>query len=248
MITYYHHQNRIASSLIGKYPNIVGGFTTRSVGDCRKVHIIKTFLLENEIPCKKISLLEQIHSVNIGITQSDYQGEIEQISEADGILTLEKNVCICVRTADCVPVLYFDPVAGIIGASHQGWRGVLKQMVVKMIDKMKELGSSEKNIHLIIGPYINACCYDMDIDRFILFMEDLERLEKKAFIHFGERYHVNLGRIDYELARETGIPQQQVDFFPFCTYCDSQRFFSYRRYKQAKDNEFGEMMAYIMMK
>lgn len=246
MIRYNHQQRIFLPSLLGN--SVVGGFTTRDLGDFRKIQIIQQFFDNNEIPYRKIAILEQIHSTNINETNEDFLGTVEVLSETDGLITKEQNVCICIRTADCVPILFYDPIRRVIGASHQGWRGTLKGLAGKMVQHMRALGSDSRNIFVAMGPYINACCYAIDSDRFALFMQEMERFEKRAFLHFGERYHVNLGRINYEILCEAGISPEHIDFFPFCTHCNKERFFSFRRFKEKKDEFFGEMMSFIMIK
>lgn len=222
----------------------VSGFTTRSAGDVRKIQTIKDFFKEEDILCKKLVVLEQIHSVNVGTTNPEHVGEVEQIAECDGVVTKESGVCLTVRSADCVPILFYDPVAGIIGASHQGWRGTVKNMVGRMILAIEKMGGSRQNTLMAIGPAIGMCCYTIDRDRYVLFMEEMERFEHLIIRPHGDSYQLNLLRLNFELAREVGVAGDHIDFSPFCTSCDKDRFFSFRRHK-ATGEPFGEMMGYI---
>jgi YfiH family protein len=224
----------------------ISGFTVRSAGDVRKIQTIKDFLREQEIEYRKLVVMEQIHSVNIGKTSPDHVGEVEQIVECDGVISKEKGACLTVRVADCVPILFYDPVAELIGASHQGWRGTVKNMVGKMVDALSQAGSRRENILIAIGPSIGMCCYTIDQDRYVLFMEEMERFESRILKPHGDAHHLNLLRLNYELALEAGIEREHIDYFPYCTSCDRERFFSFRRHK-ATGEPFGEMMGFIML-
>lgn len=225
----------------------VSGFTTSDAGDMRKIQIVEDFFRDRDIVTRKIVMLEQIHSVNVSVPDSLHLGDVELLEEADGVVTNEKGAILVVRVADCVPVLFHDPAAGVIGASHNGWRGSEKNMMKHMIQKMESLGAHAANIRIAFGPAIGECCYTVDMDRYVLFMEEMERFEKHIFRPHGGGFHLNLTRLNYELALESGVQKSHIDTFPFCTSCDSKRFFSYRRQYKKHPEQFGEMMGYIMM-
>lgn len=244
MFQNYPDQNTISSSL---FSLSTSGFTTSEAGDMRKIQTIKDFFQTSDITPPKIVILEQIHSINVAVPDPLHLGDVEILEEADGMVTKEKGALLAVRVADCVPILFFDPVAGVIGASHNGWRGTVKNMMKTMITKMETLGSHAVNIRIALGPAIGECCYTVDMDRYVLFMEEMERFEKLIFRPHGGGYHLNLTRLNYELALENGIQKSHIEVFPFCTSCDSKRFFSYRRQYKKHPEQFGEMMGYIMM-
>ncbi|MFZ2025798.1 MAG: peptidoglycan editing factor PgeF [Microgenomates group bacterium] len=244
MFRTYRELNTISSSLLYQ---CTSGFTTQDAGDMRKIQIINDFFDERDIVPRKVVVLEQIHSINVVVPDPYHLGDVEVQEEADGVVTTEKNTMLIVKVADCVPVLMYDPVAGVIGASHNGWRGSVKNMMKSMITKMETLGAHVLNIRVALGPSIGECCYTVDIDRYVLFMEEMERFEKLIFRPHGGGYHLNLTRLNYELALESGIQKSHIDAFPFCTSCDSKRFYSYRRQYKKHPEAFGEMMGYIMM-
>jgi YfiH family protein len=244
MFQHYPDQNTISSSL---FSLSTSGFTTSDAGDMRKIQIMKDFFDTNGIAPRKIVILEQIHSINVTVPDPLHLGDVEILEEADGVVTQEKGTLLAVRIADCVPVLFFDPIAGVIGASHNGWRGSVKNMMKTMIAKMESLGSHAVNIRIALGPTIGECCYTVDVDRYILFMETMERFEKLIFRPHGGAFRLNLMRLNYELAVENGIQKSHIEAFPFCTSCDEKRFFSYRRQYKKHPEQFGEMMGYIMM-
>lgn len=244
MFQNYRDINTISSSL---FSLSISGFTTREAGDMRKIQVVKDHFQQRDINPRKLVILEQIHSINVSIPDTLHLGDIEILEESDGVATIEKGVALVVRVADCVPVLFFDPIAGVIGASHNGWRGSEKNIMKRMIQKMESLGAHAINIRIALGPAIGECCYTVDTDRYVLFMEEMERFEKNIFKPHGSGFHLNLSRLNYELALESGIQKNNIDFFPYCTSCDSKRFYSYRRQYKKHPEKFGEMMGYIMM-
>jgi len=244
MFQFNREINTISSSL---FSLSISGFSTIDAGDMRKIQIIKRFLDEGDIAARKIVVLEQIHSINVVIPDELHLGDVEILEEADGVVTRERGVLLTVRVADCIPILFFDPIAGIIGAAHNGWRGSVKNLMKHIIEKMVGLGAQVKNIRVSLGPGIGECCYTVDIDRYVLFMEEVERFEKLIFRPHGEGFHLNLTRLNYELALENGIQKNNIEYFPFCTSCDNRRFFSYRRQYKKHPEQFGEMMGYVMM-
>ncbi len=221
------------------------GFGTKQIGDATNIANILNYFSSIGLKYKKLIILEQIHSVNLVFVAGDWDKRIEKIEETDGVITKESDVILTVRTADCAPIIFCDKNKGIIGISHNGWRGSLKRFVQKMVEKMVEYGAKKKDLVVVIGPSIGSCCYDIDLDRYFDFMEEFNGYADKIFqIRHGKKY-VSLSRLNYLLLLDAGIPAENIDFFPFCTSCDKTRFFSFRR--DAKKN-YGEMLSFIVQK
>lgn len=134
----------------------------------------------------------------------------------DGLITQEQGAVLTVITADCAPILYWDSAQEIIGISHNGRKGTEKELSKKMIHRFCDLGSQPQDLHVAIGPCIGNCCYPVN-----LIEENVLQLIS------------------------TGLQKDQVDFFPFCTKCDADRFFSYRG--SADKQNFPEQFTFIML-
>lgn len=245
MIYFNQQSDTYSSSLSNKIQGLQIGFTTKQIGDCRHISIIQDYFKANDLSNNKIVLLEQIHSANISFTNSRIVSRVEQISECDGVLSSEDKIILVVRTADCLPVIFFSLPKGYIGAAHIGWRGTLKNLIGKMIRKMNDAGIKNHDIYIVVGPAINQCCYEVDIDTYSEFMSTMERFKNVAFKPHGEKYRLNLTRLNYELALESGIDRNHIDHFPFCTSCNSDVFFSFRRDYKKNPLQFGEMMGFV---
>ncbi len=242
MITYDSNLKIFYSTLINN-EKFFGGFGTRYLGDGRRIDNIFNFFNNNVISYKKIVIPEQIHSTNVSVFNSSLVDNIEKISETDGVITKDVNSVLTVITADCSPIMFVEKQYGIIGISHQGWRGSVKRLGQKMIKKIVELGGKKENIFVAIGPSIGECCYDIDDERYYQFIEEFDGYSKKIFHRRQGKLHLNLSLLNYLQLKEIGIPEKNIDHFPFCTRCDKKRFFSFRRDKK---EDYGEMMSFVV--
>jgi len=241
VINYNPDYKIFTSSLVNK-SDIISGFSTKVLGDGNKIGTIMNFFKENSIVYKTIVSLGQIHSTNIE-TVSPSKEELLKIEDTDGVITNKSNVALTIKTADCLPIIFSDKKNGLIGISHQGWRGSLKQMVKKMIDKMVKYGGSKNEITVAIGPGIGQCCYDIDDDRYFRFLEELDGYSEKVISIWHGKKHLNLTMLNYLQLIDSGIKKENIDSFPFCTFCDKDRFFSFRR---TKNKDFKEMFSFII--
>lgn len=211
----------------------------------RRIENIRTFFSSANLFPKTIVIPEQIHSVNIAVfdPSKEQTHPIEILEDTDAILTSSAHVALIVRTADCVPVIFIDKEKNILGISHQGWRGTLKKLVSLVIKKMKDLGSKPEDIRVSIGPSINECCYRIDEDRRYEFLSEFNGYSNKVLLARRGQTYLNLPLLNYLLLVEEGVRKEAIDYFPFCTSCDEERFFSYRR--DHKKN-YGNMLHFII--
>jgi YfiH family protein len=242
MIIFDEQRNIFYSTIINDEV-FFSGFANKSIGDARKVNTILNFLKKEDISYKHIVIGEQIHSSNVElITKQNLTGEIIKIEDTDGLVTQLDNVVLTVRTANCVPVIYVEKERKVIGISHNGWRGTIKKISQKLIEKMQDLGADIKKITIAFGPSIGQCCYKIDEDRYWQFKAEFDGYSEKIF-SWRNGWYLNLSLLNYLLLIDSGIKKENIDFFPFCTSCDKKRFFSFRRDK--KEN-YGEMLSFIV--
>jgi len=220
-----------------------GGFGTREMGDGRNIDTAINFAQINIPNFKTIVIPEQIHSTNVTNFSANLIDNVEKVSETDGIITKDINSVLTIITADCCPIMFVDKRQGIVGISHQGWRGSVKRLGQKMINKIIELGGKKENIFAAIGPTIGQCCYDVDDERYYDFREEFDGYADKIFHRHQGKLHLNLALLNYLQIKELGVPEKNIDHFPFCTRCDKKHFFSFRRDKK---QDYGEMMSFIV--
>lgn len=235
MIIYDKFQEYFYSSLIND-KQYFSAFGTRKWGDGKNQDTLTNFLSKQQIPVDKIVSLEQVHSANIREVFSFPKTLWEKIPECDGVITRSAHVVLTVITADCIPIVFVDKKNGLLGISHQGWRGSIKKMAVKIAKYMISQGAGINNLRISIGPSIGDCCYTVEEDRYYEFMEEFDNHSHQIFFTRGGKIHLNLALLNYLLLLECGIPKEHIDFFPFCTCCDTNRFFSFRRDKPKHTN------------
>lgn len=165
------------------------------------------------------------------------------LPEADALVTNRPGIALAILTADCQPVLFSDPVNGVIGAAHAGWRGALDGILESTIDAMVRLGAERERISAVIGPTISQRAYEVGpefIDRFL--DEDPEYARFFAGGN-GDRVHFDLPSFGLYRLREAGIAD--AEWTGHCTYSDPDRFYSYRRTTHAKEADYGRLISAI---
>jgi len=195
-----------------------GVFCTRDVsegidGKARSVLSLLTSALGGcDVYC-----LDQVHSDRIVLAQDIRSGDIP---EADAIISRNIDDVLCVRTADCVPVLAWSDEARLIAAIHAGWRGLALGIVEKTIRAMGTLGAVD--IHASIGPAIGRCCYEVKTDV-------VEALGVEPQTNGRGSLFVDLQEVAASRLIRTGVDPQAIDVKALCTSCNKDSFFSFRR-------------------
>ncbi len=161
----------------------------------------------------------------------------------DAYVSNKKGICIGVRTADCVPILFHDPISNIIGAIHAGWKGAVSDIVKNTVAAFKSLGTQKsKDITAAIGPCIWQDSYEVQQD----FLDNFSESEQESFFKRREgRIYFDLpGFVTYKL-KEEGI--SNIIHSPFNTYENPERYFSYRRFCHNNDSIYGVQFSGIML-
>ncbi|MCR4686975.1 MAG: peptidoglycan editing factor PgeF [Lachnospiraceae bacterium] len=150
--------------------------------------------------------------------------------ETDGLLTNEKGVSLVATFADCVPVFFTDPVKKVVGIAHCGWRGCANGLAGKMVDRMiSDYGCDVKDIEVGIGPSIGMCCFEVDIDVFMEFVELPFLTEGWYFENDDEtKYNIDLWRVLHDNLIYKGVSEDKITISGLCTCCNNDIFFSHR--------------------
>src|SRR3989344_3087416 len=196
----------IQSKLLDQYQNITYCFGTR--------HENKGFY--------DIVTPHQVHGNKVAWI--DGQGSYE----ADGLITNKKGVAIGVRTADCVPILFYEPIEYIIGAAHAGWKGTVAQVATRAVDTIIAHGGDKKNIIAVIGPCIGVCCYHVNTTRSNALKQAAGFNNCAIQLRDGKTY-VDLGQMNKQQLIAAGIPSARIDLIVDCTSCNMDLFYSHRR-------------------
>ena len=171
------------------------------------------------------------------------------LSEDDGVdafVTGCPDVCLVIRIADCVPVLFFDPDARVIGAAHAGWRGTLGGITTNTVLEMEKLWARRDRIRAVIGSAIGGCCYEVGEDFYEAFREGAPALAENH-IRKSEKpgkYFADIKGMNRQILLEAGLLPHHIDVSPYCTACDPDLFFSHR----VTGGKRGTMAAAIVLK
>lgn len=146
----------------------------------------------------------------------------------DGQITDRPGVALVAFSADCTPILLFDPVRRAIGAVHAGWRGTAAGIAAKAVQAMADaFGCRPADIRAAIGPCIGTCCFETDADVPAAMVAAWGDKALPAIEERGEKYHVDLKALNALGLREAGV--SEIDISPDCTACDPARYWSHRR-------------------
>ena len=187
---------------------------------------------------------DQTHSDNIHIvTKKETRGwesHKSAIADCDALITDQKGVVLCVLTADCVPVLLYDPKKEVVAAVHAGWKGTKLKIVAKTVQKMQKLfGCSAENIVAGIAPAIGRCCYEVGEEVAQHFF-DL----REAFTTREDKYMLDLSFINKQQLLDSGLQKENIKISGICTACEVERYFSYRK-EQGCSGRFMSMIALL---
>ncbi|MBI5197971.1 MAG: peptidoglycan editing factor PgeF [Nitrospirae bacterium] len=152
-------------------------------------------------------------------------------SSADALITDRRGVGLAVVTADCVPVLLYDPVRRIIGAVHAGWRGTVEGVLSKTVAKMVEKFQSDPvDIRAGLGPAIGPCCYEVGPEVVRRLKESpWEQWESCLHPRDGDKGVLDLIALNRLQLLHGGIISGNIHRSDLCTACRPDLFYSYRR-------------------
>jgi YfiH family protein len=209
-----------------------GPFASLNLGlhvqDCAKSVVDNRRRLAQALgfPLARMVCAQQVHGTKIAIVGEDEAGRgaisiDDALCGVDGMLTMERNLALTCFYADCVPLLYYCQDPAVCGVAHGGWRGTLGGISSLMIQQMRRVfGCRVEAITVVIGPAIGPCCYEVG--------EEVRSLFAERFCPSGGRT-LDLVEINRRILIDAGLPEGNIIVSNFCTKCNEQLFYSYRR-------------------
>lgn len=184
--------------------------------------------------------VHQIHSsLALTVTEPGPQGR------ADAMVSNTPGLALAILTADCMPILFADPDAGVIGAAHAGWRGALTGVLEATIDGMVGLGAERARINAVIGPCISQQAYEVGPE----FFEEFQSEDPDSTRFFangkGDRHLFDLPGFGLQRLREAGVAT--AEWTRHCTYSDPRLFYSYRRSVHGSEADYGRLISVIRL-
>ena len=197
---------------------------------------------EAVLPGAALVTLRQIHSAEAIPVTAPFTDEARP--EGDALVTATPGLLLGILTADCVPVLFADREAGVVGAAHAGWKGAIAGVTDRTLEAMEALGAQRERIGCAIGPCIARASYEVDrgfVDRFLA-----DDPENERFFADGERPgHAQFDIEAYVAARLASAGVTRIEMLGQDTYSQPDLFFSYRRSCHKGEPGYGRQIALI---
>ena len=178
----------------------------------------------------------QIHSPDVIVATEPWTRE--NPPRADAIVTRTPGLAIGVTTADCGPILFADAQAGVIGATHAGWKGALTGVLEATVAAMETLGAQCNRIHAALGPMIRQPNYEVGAE-FVARFKTAGASNDRFFAAASRPGHAMFDLPGYIRCRLERAEIQGVEDLGLCTYADPARFFSYRRATHLAEPDYG---------
>lgn len=125
--------------------------------------------------------LKQVHGPDVIRVSLDVIGAaVGPLANGDAMVTQHPDIALRIITADCGPVLFADPHAGIIGAAHAGWRGALSGVLENTLEAMVQMGATRAHVHAALGPCIHQSSYQVGADM----RDQMIAQDDQAHMHF----------------------------------------------------------------
>ncbi len=173
----------------------------------------------------------------------------EQLEGIDALITDLIECPIGVHTADCVPLLLYDPDEKVVAAVHSGWRGTVLHIVNKTISIMSQrYGTKVENIKAIIGPSIGPDSFQVRedvIEKFTAAGFPMQKILLSKTLKTTRCYYIDLWKANQYLLEMEGVKPESIFITGICSYLNHKEFYSAR---YLKDNKCGRTITSIKLK
>lgn len=180
---------------------------------------------------------DTIKIANKKIKEDEPDFNLEEYKETDGIVTNKKNLILSTTNADCILLLFFDPIKKVIANVHSGWRGTLQRISTKAIEKMeKEYNCEPKDIICCICPSIRKCHFEVEKEVKDMFEKEFKGIiEKNDIITetiLNKKWTIDTVLINQVILEEKGLKKENIIDSKICSVCNSNLVHSYRVEKE----------------
>ena len=207
---------------------------------------------------------DQTHTNNVRVVDASDAGHNvtrpKSFFDVDALVTNDPAISLFVTTADCVPILFYDPVKRVVGAAHSGWKGTCNGIAAKVVECMHdEFGTDPADVLASIGPSICKDCYEVSADLYEAFStsgyytesEVNDIFERKSTDVFGRdsedsevKYQLDLWKANEYILLNCGVLREHIETTCLCTCCNPTVLFSHRASKGRR----GGLGAFIRLK
>jgi YfiH family protein len=183
--------------------------------------------------------LYQVHSTDVIIADTPRHPD-ESHQKGDAILTIQPDLTLLMRFADCVPIFIYDPVVHAAGIIHAGWKGTINKIAEKVISKMRlSFGSKPQNIIAGIGPSIGPDHYFVRQDVSDLIRSQMMDDADQCLINLGDKIVFDLWKANQLILNNIGV--EKVEIAGICTQCHMEDWYSHRG-ENGRTGRFGAVI------
>lgn len=189
----------------------------------------------------------QEHTNNVAIVNSKINiGKpdinLKQYNNTDALVTNKPNLVLSTTNADCILLLFFDPITKTIANTHSGWKGTLQRISVKTVEAMeREFNCKPENIICCICPSIRKCHFEVDKDVKEMFENEFKDLKSEGLCDIiqekipNEKWNIDTVLINKIMLQKLGLKQENIIDSGICSVCNSDMIHSYRVEKKGYD-------------
>jgi len=226
----------------GYYESLNCGFGSND----NKENVFKNLdWVAKKITCRKEYLITLNQKHTNQVIHFDSGKSVKNKLTGDAIVSEVKNIGIGILTADCAPIFFYDHKKKIIGCTHAGWKGVLKGVIKNTVKKFNELNSNNNDLIAAVGPCINKKNYEVKADFFEKFISQDKNNENFFNKISSEKYFFDLrGFINKELSN---LNIKNIDNIEMDTFSEKEFFYSYRRSRLNREQDYGRCISVILM-
>lgn len=201
-------------------------------------------LLCDSIECDYINLVKTnqehtdcVKKVNEKVNVNEPDFNLKKYYSTDGLITNKKDIILSTTNADCILILFFDPVKKVIANVHSGWKGTLQRISTKTVEKMiKEFECNPKDIICCICPSIRKCHFEVEKDVKEMFEKEFKDLQNlNEFIEEkvpNKKWNIDTVLINQIILEKQGLKKENIIDSKICSVCHSDLIHSYRVEKQ----------------
>ena len=212
----------------------------------KKINVLKNIkYVTKKMGCKKNSLitLNQVHSSKVIYFKS--YSNIKNRLRGDAIVTKVKNIPIGILTADCVPILLYEPQKEIIGCIHSGWKGAFNGVIKNTIHKFKKLNSNLSELMVAVGPCIGKKSYEVKKDFYQKFIK--KNHKNKIFFRKNSKNNYNFNLRYFVNNELSNLGVKKIENINLDTFKEKNFFYSYRRSRVNGEKDYGRCISVILM-
>ncbi|MBI4426471.1 MAG: UDP-N-acetylmuramoyl-L-alanine--D-glutamate ligase [Candidatus Kerfeldbacteria bacterium] len=236
----------IRPRLFGRFPELIVGGGIVWQGQRRFAHATGRRAVNNRIVFYQtlgarssgIVFGQQVHGRRVALVSGNSAKPRTFVASTDGLVTKKLGQSLGLYSADCIPVVAYDPVHRIVGVAHAGWRGLVRGVVQNLIQTMVACGAAPRALLVWLGPSAGPCCYDVTEKRDRRVHQFMKRFGNSTVVHRAGRVFLDLRRAATLELVSAGVLTAQLEVSRHCTIHSRWLLPSARRQKSDRRHSF----------